>query len=93
MAFRNPMRVINRNLETLTLIVEPWASEFELLMGEECEVVAIHPALLPTWSMTHTADGDLMIWVNEGGSTFEFWRAGVLEMSMPVPIPCGFLIS
>jgi hypothetical protein len=87
MAFRNPLRVINRNPETLTLIVEPWASEFKLLLGEECEVVAINPAVLPTWGVDPTADGDLIIWVHEGGSMYEFWLAGILVMSMTVPIP------
>lgn len=87
MAFRNPLRVHNHNPETLTVVVEPWASEYELVMGEGCEIVAIHPEVLPTWDISPTADGDLMVWVNEGGSTYEFWRDGVLEMEMDVPIP------
>lgn len=86
MGFRNPLRVHNRNPETLTMIVEPWANEYDVVTGSDCEVVAINPSVMPTFGV-EPLGGNLIVSVNESGSTFELWRAGVLMESMPVPIP------
>ncbi len=86
MTFRTSLRVHNRNQETLTLVVEPWAAEFDMVMGEECDVVAVNRDVVPSFGV-ESCSGGLIVWINEGGSTFEFWRAGVLAESMPVPIP------
>jgi hypothetical protein len=75
-----------RDGASLTVIVEPWACEYEVVMGEECEVVALHPAILPTFGITPT-EGGLIVWINEGGSTYEFWRNEALEDRMPIPDP------
>jgi len=72
--------------EPFWVVVEPWASEFLVGFGEECQVVARHPAVIPSLG-AELSGGKLVLWVNESGATFEFWRAGSLEMSMPVPIP------
>ena len=72
--------------EAFWVVVEPWASEFIVRIGEECQVVALHPGVPPSFG-AELADGRLVLWVNEAGATFEFWRAGKLELSMPVPIP------
>jgi hypothetical protein len=72
--------------EPFWVVVEPWASEFIIRIGEQCRVVACHPDALPTFG-AELAGGKLILWVNEAGATFEFWRAGGLELSMPVPIP------
>ena len=68
------------------VVVEPWANEFLVRIGEECQVVACHPAVMPSFG-AHLADGKPILWVNDAGATFEFWRSGELELSMPVPIP------
>lgn len=86
MGFRNSLRVQNGNPETLTMIVEPWANEYDLVAGGDCEIVALNPSVVPTFGV-EPHGGNLIVWVNEGGSTFELWRAGVLRESMPVPIP------
>lgn len=86
MGFRNSLQVQNRESETLTVIVEPWAAEYELAMGDECVIVAINPSVMPTFGV-EPHRGDLIVWVNESGSTYELCRAGVQVDGSPVPIP------
>jgi hypothetical protein len=75
MAHRNPLRVRNGGDASLVVIVEPWGSEFALPPGTECEVVAINPALQPTLGVEFVG-GRLIVWINEGGSTYEVWQDG-----------------
>ena len=86
MGFRNPLQIQNRDAETLTVIVEPWANEYDLTMGEGCVIVAINPSVMPTFGV-EPHDGNLIVWVNESGSTFELWRAGDRVDIMTIPIP------
>ena len=86
MGFRNSLRVQNRQPEALTVIVEPWANEYKLAMGEECSIIAINSSVMPTFGV-EPHGGDLILSVNESGSTFEVWRAGVRVDRMTVPIP------
>lgn len=86
MELRNSLHVQNPNPEAMTLIVEPWANEYEVLLNEKCVIVAVNPSVMPTFGV-EPHDGRLIVWVNEGGSTYELWRDGVLADSMPVPIP------
>lgn len=86
MTFRTVLKVESRS-RPFTLIVEPWAEEFAIAAGERCEVVASHPAAAPTFGVEDPGDGDMIVWVSEGGSTFEFRREGRLEFSMPIAIP------
>ena len=72
--------------EPFCVVVEPWASEYLVRIGEECQVVACHPTVLPSFG-GELAGGKLVLWVNEAGATFEFWRAGALEQTVSVPIP------
>ena len=69
-----------------TLIVEPWASEFEVAKNEECKLIAFNAERQPVWWVS-IADGNLIAWVNEFGTTFEFWRSGQVEFRMPVATP------
>jgi hypothetical protein len=69
-----------------TLIVEPWASEFEVAKNDKCELVAFNAEKQPVWWVS-IADGKLIAWMNEHGTTFEFWRSDQLELRMPVAIP------
>ena len=70
-----------------TLIVEPWADEFVIHNGQKCAVVAIHPTVAPTFTIEATSGNDVIVYVNEGGATYEFWRDDHLELAMPVQIP------
>ena len=86
MSFTTPL-AIDAHDSPLTLIVEPWADEFAIAVGDRCEVVAMHPSAPPTFGVEVCRGGDLMVWVNESGATYEFWRGGVREYHMPVAIP------
>jgi hypothetical protein len=85
MGQRNVLRLLAYD-EPYTVVVEPWANEFPVRVGEECQVVALHHDVIPTFGV-ELGSGRLIVWVSESGSTFEFWRAGTRELAMPVPIP------
>jgi hypothetical protein len=86
MNFRTPLAVFATD-RPLTLIVEPWADEFSIEVGDRCEVVALHPTVLPTFGAEVSLDCELILWVNESGASYEFWRGGVREFHMTVAIP------
>jgi len=69
------------------LIVEPWADEFVISGAEQCRLVASNPDAVPRLTAQIVGDGDLMVCVEDCGSTFEFWRGGVCELSNSVPTP------
>lgn len=85
MGHRSVLRLSARDAP-YTAIVEPWAEEFEVAPGEECRVVALHPSSPPSFDV-ELYRGALVVSVLEGGSTYEFWRGGVLEFHTPVAIP------
>ncbi len=70
----------------LAMIVEPWANEFVLEPGQVGQVVAVHPHVSPAFEVEFV-DDHLIVSVHEEGATFEFFRDGRLEFSMPVAIP------
>lgn len=86
MGFRTILNVSAYH-QAFVLIVEPWAEEFAIAVGDQCEVVAIHPSAAPSFGANVCRGGDLMVWVNESGATYEFWRGGKLEFYTPVAIP------
>jgi hypothetical protein len=67
-------------------IIEPWADEFRIEPGVACRVVALHPRADPTFEV-ELHQGVLIVYVNESGSTFEFWRGETREYWTPVAIP------
>jgi hypothetical protein len=85
MAFKSSL-YLTAHESPYILIVEPWANEFTIFLGETCALVAIHPTVTPTITAMTCRGNDLEVYVNEGGATFEFWRGGTLELSMLIPI-------
>jgi hypothetical protein len=73
---RNPLRVRNGGDAPLIVVVEPWAEEFELAPGAECDVVATNLAVFPTLGV-EPIDGRLIVRINAGGSSYEVWQGGV----------------
>lgn len=86
MVFRTTLSVFAYD-RPFVLIVEPWAEEFAIAVGDRCELVAVHPSAVPSLGAEVCRDGDLRVWVNESGATYEFWRNGSLEFHTPVAIP------
>jgi hypothetical protein len=75
MIHRNPLRIANRSPKPMTIAVRPGAEEYEVASGAECEIVATHPAILPTLSV-ESFGTRLVVSVNEGGGHHEFWLKG-----------------
>jgi len=71
-----------------TLIVEPWAEEFEIAPGGTCQIVAIHPVAPSSFEVELNREY-LIVYVRESGSTYEFWRDGKPEAWTSIAIP-GF---
>jgi hypothetical protein len=88
MAGRARFQLTPNDSAASTVVIEPWAMEYAVAAGEECEVVAIHPIVVPTFS-TRMANGKLTVRVNECGSTFEFWRSGRMVEAVTIPIPAA----
>ena len=91
MTFGRPMPIrstidVLGNDEPFTVVVEPWADEFVVQPGERCAVVAIHPTRIPTFSAS-VARGQLIIWVNESATTFEFLRDGRIDYATDNAVP------
>jgi hypothetical protein len=87
MAFSSVLRVRGAANRSFVLIVEPWADEFTIAADDQCRVVALNPNVPPTFEVEPCRVGDLIVYVNESGSTYEFWRGEVREFWTPVPIP------
>jgi len=85
MAIRSTLDVLGED-KPITVIVEPWADEFVVHPGERCAVVAIHPSAAPTFSVA-IVRGQLVVWVNEGGTTFEFLRDGKVDYATDNVVP------
>ena len=77
MAVRTELQVYGGD-QPYTLVVEPWADEFVIHPGDRCRVVAVHDTDASSFGVERRGDY-LIVWVNEGGKTFEFWRAGQRE--------------
>ena len=70
-----PLPVGNRTAADLVVVVEPWADEVVLGPGEACDVVAIGSERPPALSVDLSSCG-LVVWAEEGSSTFEVWQGG-----------------
>ena len=67
-------------------IVEPWAEEFAVRPGDQCRIVASNPTGAPSFEV-ELHDSALIVYVLEGGSTYEFWRGSDREFHTPIAIP------
>ena len=70
-----PLPVRIRTAADLVVVVEPWADEVVLGPGEACDVVAIGSERPPALSVDLSSCG-LVVWAEEGGSTFEVGQGG-----------------
>ncbi len=84
--YRNSLSIHNGNPRPLKVIVEPWAEEYDLLADQSCRVIAINDDRFPTFQV-ETAGDNLIIAVNEVGSTSEFWEGERMIRKMPIRIP------
>ncbi len=69
--------------EPYTLIVEPWATEYEIYPNDKCALIAINPTQQPSFSVELYIGKCLVARVESGHTTYKFSRNGALEMEMP----------
>lgn len=85
MLHRNAFSLSARD-DPFTVIVEPWAEEFQVDAGSTCKIVALNPDNPPSFDV-ELYRGALVVTILESESTFEFWRGNMMEFSMPIAIP------
>lgn len=68
------------------LIVEPWADEHMINADDRCSVLVSHPTSVAPFEVERH-ESALIITVNIGDATYQFWRNDALEFTNPVPIP------
>ena len=69
-----------------TLIVEPWADEHQVNPDDRCTIVVVHPQCSENFAIQWYEDA-LLLFVERGDETYEFWRNDVMEFTNPVPVP------
>lgn len=72
--------------KTYTLIVEPWADEYQVHPDDQCKIVVLHPQSSETFTI-QLHENTLLLFAEHGDTTYEFWRNGVIEATNPIPIP------
>lgn len=79
MEYRTRLPIRNTSANEMTVIIEPWATEFRLSAGEEAEVIAIN-SRQPSWFSLELDEHRLVVWGESGplgGALYEFWKAGI----------------
>lgn len=69
-----------------TLIVEPWADEHQVNPDDRCRIVAVHPHCSESFAVEWYED-QLLVFLERGDESYEFWRNDVMEFTQPVPAP------
>lgn len=77
---------ITGSSQSYKLIVEPWANEHKINTDDRCSLVVTHPNLTACFEV-EWHESSLIIYINIGDATYQFWRNGALEFTNPVPIP------
>jgi len=77
MKLRNSLRLENASAESIRIILEPYASEFDLPSGSACEIVGrsdeVHPEILIEYTKAA-----IVFWGNQPNAVYEYWQDGVL---------------
>jgi hypothetical protein len=77
MTYRHSVKLENSFGKPLRIVIEPWATEFELPSKESCEVVAVNDMKQPRVDIEVSEYG-ILFWVEVEGSVYEYWQNGVL---------------
>lgn len=76
MSTRSSIKFMNSTGQSLTAVVEPWATEFDLPHGTECEVFSIG-GTEPHRIDIELISPRLIFYVETAGATYEYWQDGV----------------
>jgi hypothetical protein len=61
-----------------TLVVEPWARQYEILPGDKCYLVASNPVKQSFFELELNDNNYLIVYVNVEGTNYEFYKNDVL---------------
>lgn len=77
MKHRNSVRLVNASAESLRIILEPYASEFDLPSGSACEIIGESDEALPEIFIEYTKAA-IVFWGNLPNAVYEYWQDGAL---------------
>jgi hypothetical protein len=77
MSNRASIKHTNSTAKAQRVVVEPWASEFDLPLGSSCEVFCVGGTGVPAVEMEVRGD-EIVFWINTEGAIYEYWQDGVL---------------
>jgi hypothetical protein len=69
------------------LIVEPWASQYEIHPKDQCGVLIKHSSQPARIGVELNYGNVLTVWAQLSGSTYEFWRNGKQEDENSISVP------
>ena len=65
--------VQNKNVQGLTVVIEPWAEEVQLSQHEECVVILIGKSTTPEYAV-ELSDNQLIFLTADSTVDFEIWK-------------------
>lgn len=81
-----PVDILGAN-QPYTLVVEPWASQYQIQPEDKCIVLIKHASKVARVGVELNALSTLTVRARLSGSTYEFWRNGEQEDESPTPAP------
>lgn len=77
MKHQNSIRLENASAEPLRIILEPYASEFDLPSGCACEIIGRSNEMRPEIFIEYTKAA-VVFWGNSPNAIYEYWQDGAL---------------
>jgi hypothetical protein len=77
MQHRTSIRFDNASADPVLIVLEPYASEFQLPSGSSCEIVGRSDELVPEIFIEYTAKA-IFFWGNSPHAIYEYWQDGRL---------------
>lgn len=72
---RGSVQLSNASPESVLVVIEPWAIEFELPSRSFCEVVSVGGDL-PIDIEVEDNEHGIFFWINTSGAIYEYWQDG-----------------
>lgn len=78
MESRSSIKLRNRARRPLTIVIEPWAGQWELAPGSECEVFSVGGEAPPRIDLAWLDESCVAFYIETAGAIYEYWVDGVL---------------
>jgi hypothetical protein len=73
MSITTTLSILGGN-NSYTVVIEPWANEYEVSPHDICRLVAVHPIQHVDFSIEFHQEKRLIVYINNSGSNYEFYR-------------------